>query len=290
MRWLSSTRNKVLLCAPALIFYSVFYIFSLGFALFYSVTNFSGLGKAKFVGLINYLNLFKDNLFFISLKNTFIILIISFIVLLPLAFIWAYILDMGFRGHSFLKAMTFTPYVIAPIVVGTIWWFILDPEIGLVCAILKAIGHPEWNQTWIGGKVLTPYSISVVYIWQSMCFHATIMLAGLKSIPKDIYEAADVDGANRRQKVFRITIPLMKETFIMNVALLVTGALKIFELVQQLTAGGPNHFSETLVTYMYFTVFKQYKYGYGMAIAVFVLILSAIFSIAYIKNSRKKLN
>ena len=82
----------------------------------------------------------------------------------------------------------------------------------MISAILKAIGHPEWNQTWIGGKVLTPYSISVVYIWQSMCFHATIMLAGLKSIPKDIYEAADVDGANRRQKVFRITIPLISMT------------------------------------------------------------------------------
>ena len=101
MRWLSSTRNKVLLCAPALIFYSVFYIFSLGFALFYSVTNFSGLGKAKFVGLINYLNLFKDNLFFISLKNTFIILIISFIVLLPLAFYLGLYSGYGVQKRTF---------------------------------------------------------------------------------------------------------------------------------------------------------------------------------------------
>ena len=290
MHWLSSVRNKILLSAPALIFYSVFYVFSLGFAFVYSFTNFSGLGKAKFIGFSNYLNLFHDDLFFISLKNTFIILIISFVFLLPLAFIWAYVLDTGFRGHSVIKAMTFTPYVIAPIVVGTIWWFILDPEIGLIRALLNAIGHPEWNQAWIGGNVLTPYSISIVYIWQTMCFHATIMLAGLKSISQDIYEASDVDGASRMQKIFLITLPLMKETFIMNVALLVTGALKIFELVQQLTDGGPNHFSETLVTYMYFTVFKTYKYGYGMALAIFILLLSAIFSIAYIKNSRKKLN
>ncbi len=142
MRWLSSTRNKVLLLCAGFNFLFGFYIFSLGFALFYSFTNFSGLGKAKFVGLINYLNLFKDNLFFYFSQKYFYHSDYFFYSLLPLAFIWAYILDMGFRGHSFLKAMTFTPYVIAPIVVGTIWWFILDPEIGLVCAILKAIGHP----------------------------------------------------------------------------------------------------------------------------------------------------
>lgn len=289
MGWLSSTKNKILLSGPSFLFYTLYYIFSVFVAVYYSFTNYTGLGKPRFILFDNYKRLFTDMLFLNSLKNTFIILALSLIIMLPVAFAWAYILDMGFRGYSVLKAMTFTPYVIAPIVTGTIWWYILDPEIGLIKALLTIIGHPEWNLQWIGGKVLTPYSVSIVYIWQVMCFNATIMLAGLKSIPYDLYEAAHVDGANRRQKLFYLTLPMMSEVFIMNVALIVTGGLKVFEVVRQLTMGGPNHLSETMVTYMYFTTFSSYKYGYGMALSVVVLALSAIFSISYIKNARKKL-
>lgn len=290
MRWISSIRNKTIMCLPAFIFYTLYFMVSVGMAFYYSFTNFSGLGKVKFIGLSNYINLFKDRFFSYSIMNTFIILGISLLVLLPLAFAWAYVLDMGFKGHTALKAMTFTPYVIAPIVVGTIWWFILDPAVGLLRVFLDAAGLSAWNQVWIGGPVLTPYSVSIVYCWQTMCFHATIMLAGLKAIPQEIYEAANVDGASRGQKLFLLTLPLMRDTFIMNVALLITGGLKIFELVKQLTMGGPNHLSETLVTYMHFIVFDVHKYGYGMAIAIIVLLLSAVFSVSYIRTARKKLS
>ena len=94
------------------------------------------------------------------------------------------------------------------------------------------------------------------------------LLSGIKAIPGDIYEACDIDGANLLQRLFYVTIPMLKETFIINIVLVVTGVFKIYELVYQMTGGGPAHQSELLTSYMYFTVFTSRKYGYGMAIAV----------------------
>lgn len=183
--------------------------------------------------------------------------------------------------------MNFTPYIIAPILVGTIWMFILDPKIGLVNGLLCNIGLDSWQQDWIGGKTLTPYSVGIVYTWQSIGFYATIFLAGLKTISRDLYEVASVEGANFRQRLLYITIPLLKETIIINMVLMITGALKIFEIVYQLTNGEPNHLSDVVVTYMYYITFKRMKYGEGMAIAMVILIISVIISFAYIRNARK---
>lgn len=290
MRWLSTIRNKLILHIPSFLFFTFYSVLSVIMAIYYSFTDFKGLGTPEFIGFRNYSRIFSDAIFLTAFNNTLIILVLSSVILLPLSFAWAYILDIPFKGNGLVKVMSFTPYVIAPIIVGTIWLFILDPEIGLLSSFFRAIGKPGWIHQWIGGDKLTPYSVTIVWVWQTMCFHSTIMLAGLKSISHDIYEAASVDGAGRIKTIFFITLPLMKETFITNIALQITGGLKIFEVVNELTGGGPNHKSETLITYMYSITFSRYKYGYGMSLSVLVLIISAVFSIGYIKNARQKLS
>lgn len=107
--------------------------------------------------------------------------------------------------------MDFSPNVIAPILVGLMWVFILDPHMGLVNAFLQQIGLESWQQEWIGGQTLTPYCVALVYIWQVLGFYATIFLAGLKTISPDIYEASQIDGANRRQQVLFISLPMLKK-------------------------------------------------------------------------------
>ena len=284
MHWLSKKSTKIIMIMPAVILFTVFFLAPIFISVYYSFTDFSGIGAAKFIGFKNYQVLLKDKFFFIALKNTFIILIGITITILPLSFIVALLLEKPFRGSGVVQSMIFAPNVIAPILVGLIWLFILDPKMGMINAILRSIGLSDYQQQWIGGKTLTPYSVAFVYLWQVLGFYTTINMAGLRSIPADIYEAAEIDGANYFQRIRKITIPMMNNTI-----LIITGGFKIFETVKQLTNGGPNHMSDVLVTYMYDTTFTSSRYGYGMAVATVSFVLCLIFSIIYLVNVGKSL-
>ena len=289
MHWLSKKNTKIIMIMPAVILFTVFFLAPIFISVYYSFTDFSGIGTAKFIGFKNYQVLLKDKFFFIALKNTFIILIGITITILPLSFIVALLLEKPFRGSGVVQSMIFAPNVIAPILVGLIWLFILDPKMGMINAILRSIGLSDYQQQWIGGKTLTPYSVAFVYLWQVLGFYTTINMAGLRSIPADIYEAAEIDGANYFQRIRKITIPMMKNTIVINTILIITGGFKIFETVKQLTNGGPNHMSDVLVTYMYDTTFTSSRYGYGMAVATVSFVLCLIFSIIYLVNVGKSL-
>lgn len=289
MHWLSKKSTKIIMIMPAVILFTVFFMAPIFISVYYSFTDFSGIGAAKFIGFKNYQVLLNDKFFFIALKNTFIILIGITITILPLSFIVALLLEKPFRGSGVVQSMIFAPNVIAPILVGLIWLFILDPKMGMINAILRSIGLSDYQQQWIGGKTLTPYSVAFVYLWQVLGFYTTINMAGLRSIPADIYEAAEIDGANYFQRIRKITIPMMKNTIVINTILIITGGFKIFETVKQLTNGGPNHMSDVLVTYMYDTTFTSSRYGYGMAVATVSFVLCLIFSIIYLVNVGKSL-
>lgn len=289
MHWLSKKSTKIIMIMPAVILFTVFFLAPIFISVYYSFTDFSGIGAAKFIGFKNYQVLLKDKFFFIALKNTFIILIGITITILPLSFIVALLLEKPFRGSGAVQSMIFAPNVIAPILVGLICLFILDPKMGMINAILRSIGLSDYQQQWIGGKTLTPYSVAFVYLWQVLGFYTTINMAGLRSIPADIYEAAEIDGANYFQRIRKITIPMMKNTIVINTILIITGGFKIFETVKQLTNGGPNHMSDVLVTYMYDTTFTSSRYGYGMAVATVSFVLCLIFSIIYLVNVGKSL-
>lgn len=289
MHWLSKKSTKIIMIMPAVILFTVFFLAPIFISVYYSFTDFSGIGAAKFIGFKNYQVLLNDKFFFIALKNTFIILIGITITILPLSFIVALLLEKPFRGSGVVQSMIFASNVIAPILVGLIWLFILDPKMGMINAILRSIGLSDYQQQWIGGKTLTPYSVAFVYLWQVLGFYTTINMAGLRSIPADIYEAAEIDGANYFQRIRKITIPMMKNTIVINTILIITGGFKIFETVKQLTNGGPNHMSDVLVTYMYDTTFTSSRYGYGMAVATVSFVLCLIFSIIYLVNVGKSL-
>lgn len=274
MRWYSSTLNKILLILPTLLVYLVYIIAPIFIATYYSFTKFSGIGQPQLVGLSNYARLLKDPLFIIALKNTIIVLVVTIAILIPGAFLLSMLMNRNIKGLGIVRAINYAPSIIAPIMVGLIWVFILDPHIGLVNVFLNKIGLSSMALEWIGGDKLTPFSVAIVQSWQSLGYIATIFLAGLTLIPDELYEAADIDGASPFQKMMTITIPMLNETFKMNLILVITLVFKIFETVLQLTNGGPNHLSEVLVTYMYSTTFTSGEYGYGMSIAVVTLIFT----------------
>ncbi len=288
MYWLSKKRYKIGLMLPTLIVYCVFIILPIIIAIYYSFTRYSGIGKARFTGLSNYVRLFKDEVFWVSLKNTLIIFILAFVLLLTLSFLIALLLNNKLKGTGLSKALIFSPAIIAPIIVGIIWVYILDPNVGIINNILDALNLDMLKQKWIGGETLSPYSIAVIYFWQQLGYLVTIFVAGLKMIPEEVLEAVKIDGANGWQRIRYVIIPMMKST-ISNVAvLIITGVFKIFEIVQQTTGGGPNHLSETLVTYSYSTTFTSGDYGYGMSLATVTFILSLVITGIYSFLTREK--
>lgn len=288
MHWLSKKRHIAGMLIPTLLVYTVFIIVPIFMAIFYSFTKYSGIGAPSFNGLKNYKRLFQDDVFWTSFKNTIIIFVVAFILLMVIAFLVALLLNSKLKFNGFCKALIFSPAIIAPIIVGIIWVYILDPEIGVLNAVLDFVGLEGLKQKWIGGPTLTPYSIAFIYFWQQLGYIVTIYIAGLKMIPGDVMEAAVIDGASAVQKVRYITIPLMKAQISTVAVLVITGVFKIFEIVQQTTNGGPNHMSETLVTYSYATAFSNHEYGYGMALATITFVVSLIIVGVYSKLTKEK--
>lgn len=286
MVWISSRWKIALMLAPALAFFTVFIAYPLGYSLVFSLTKFQGFGEPEFIGLDNYAALLDDPFFWRSLQNTLIILVVSLAVLVPGSFGLALLLRRTLRAGGALRALVFAPAIIAPILVGLIWVFLLDPKIGLLNRALAGLGVGPVQ--WIGGDTLTPYAVALVFVWSSIGFAMTIFYAGRQVLPDDVLEASSLDGATGWQQLRYVTVPMMRETFAIVTILMITNVFKIFELVYMLTGGGPVHRSETLVSYMYFLTFTNQKYGLGMSLAVIITLLGAVVSVAYLLASRER--
>ena len=287
MHWFSTKKTKILMVAPAIILFLLYIIIPVFMAFYYGFTNFTGIGKPEFLGFRNYITLFKDKIFYISLKNTGLVLAMSLLLIVPCSFGLSLLFARKMRGGKLVKAFCFSPNIISPILIGLIWVFILDPKIGLINAFLRYINvsaQPEW----IGGKTLTPYCVGVIFLWQTLGYNATIFLAGIKMVPPELYEASEIDGAGNMQQLIYITFPMIRQTIIIVMLLVITGCFKIFEIVYQLTGGGPNHMSDLLVTYMYYSTFTSSRYGYGMSIASVTFLISALFAVIYLYVTREQ--
>ena len=285
MVWVSSRWRIALMVLPALVIFTAFFAYPVAYAVGYSFTNAAGFSPGHFVGSANYTALVHDGFFWQSLENTLLILVLSVAFLVPASFALALVLQRRIRGAGALRALVFGPAIVAPILVGLVWVFILDPRVGLLNHLLGPLGVPQVR--WIGGDSLTPYSVAIVFCWASIGFAMTIFYAGLQLLPTDVMEAGALDGANKWQQLRYITVPMMRETIGIVSVLLITNVFKIFELVYVLTGGGPVHRSETLVSYMYYVTFTDQRYGSGMAIAVVVFVLGAMTALGYLALARR---
>ena len=286
MTWLSSRWKIAVMVVPALLLFSVFIAYPVVYSLVFSFTRFNGFESPAFNGGANYATLFADKFFWRSLGNTAIIFVVTLVVLIPLAFGLALLMQRRIPAAGALRSLVFAPAIIAPNLSGLIWIFILDPHVGLLNRILGQLGLPE--PEWIGGNTLTPFSVSWVYVWSQLGFAMTIFYAGLQLLPAEVLEASEIDGANGIKRVWYVVVPMIRETFIIITVLMITGVFKVFEIVLVLTGGGPVHASETLVSYTYFITFSSQRYGLGMAGAVIVTVLGMIVGLAYLIVARRR--
>lgn len=241
-------------------------------SIYYGFTDYSGMGSYNFVGLENYKNLFHDAAFGTALKNSLLLAIGFIFIQHPLAIIVAAVLDkLGGKGENFFRCVYFIPNVISVAVIAYLWKFIYNPDFGLLNNIIKAFGG-RGDINWLRYDTAI-WSVLIVLIWHGFGWGMLIYYTGIKNIDPVLYEAAEIDGANKVQTFLRITLPQMKPVIQVNVTMAVISALKQMETVYLLTNGGPGNRTQFAANYLYQQAFKAYKYGYGNAIGVVFIVI-----------------
>lgn len=289
MHHIYNKKTFILFALPMFLAFTLLFTFSLFLAFGYSFTSYRGIGEAVWNSFKNYKLLLTDKLLWVSIINTFKMAAVNLVIALPVSFVIAYLLQKTSRKNTVYKTILFAPYIIPGTIAGLIWLFILDPSSGLINSMLRIIGLENLEQQWIGGTVLSPYCIGIVCAWASTGFYMVLWQLGIKNLPGEVLEASLIDGCNKRQQIMKVMLPMLKDTLTSTIILILTGALKIYEYVYILTGGGPNHSSESIVSYMYTTTFIDRQYGYGMAIAVveFVFALLVTGLSLFISNRKR---
>lgn len=274
MKSIRSNKYTILLfVAVPMLIYVFFALIPILYNIYISLFDTNLLTPGKFVGLKNYARLLKDTTFLRALRNNIFLVIGSLAAHMGLGLFFANAIFQKVKGSKFFQSVFFLPSVICGVAVGLIWTFVYHGNYGLLNAFLKLIGQGDLQQVWLSNKNLALICIIVVVMWQWVGYHVVIQLAAMRNIPQELYEAAQLDGASEWQQFKNITVPLIRPILKVGAVLIITGALKYYDLVAVMTNGGPNHATEVMSTYMYYEAFNVLKFGYSSAIGVVLLIL-----------------
>jgi len=253
VRRLQDNLTVILFLAPAFILFVVFLIFPIFRSVYYSMYNWNGLGPAvRFVGLDNFKQILTDQVFLKGIGNCVIIVILSLAIQLPLALGLSIMVGRDLPGRAFFRSIFFMPYVISEVIAAIIWMslFAPDPERGFLNALLILIPGVQ-PQNFLGDVNQVMACVFVVLTWKYFGLHMLLFMAGLQNIPREVEEAAMIDGANRWQTLWYVTVPLLGSTIRTATYLSVLGSLTQFNLIWIMTRGGPVNASEVMATYMY---------------------------------------
>lgn len=267
---------------PTLIIFSVFIVYPVTQVFYKSLFSSSGFGGGEeFIGLANFKELFTDEIFIKSLKNTGFLMLVVPAITLFLSLVFASILSFGnLREKHLYRTIFFFPSILSFVVIGILWSFIYHPNMGIVNEVMNWMGLNQYALTWLGSKDTVLWAIALVMVWQAVGYYMVMYLAGMDGVPRELYEAASMDGANVVQQFFKITIPMLWEIIRITIIFSINGVLNIsFVLVVVMTAGGPNNASQVALTYMYKQAFVNANFGYAMAIAVIVFTVSLLLSL-----------
>ncbi|WP_425457334.1 carbohydrate ABC transporter permease [Bacillus velezensis] len=274
-----------LFLAPALIFLLFVYIPIIE-NVFFSLFEWSSFQPEKtFIGLKNYIDLFHDPVFFTALRNNVLYAVISLICQVGGGLILAAVLEdrLVRKWSPFFRTVFFLPVVISMTVIALLFDFIYNPEIGLLNQLLEAVGLDELTRAWLGDENTAMLSVIFVSQWQSVGYIAMLYIVSIQSIPAELYESAQLDGAGKIQQFFHITVPQTKEMSFVAVVMTLTGAFTVFNEPYILTGGGPGNASEVLSTFLYKSAFTKDMMGYASAIATVVLLLKLALSLIQMK-------
>jgi raffinose/stachyose/melibiose transport system permease protein len=283
LRRFQDNLTVILFLAPAFILFLVFLVYPIFRSVYYSLFNWNGLGPAiHFVGLNNFKQILTDQVFLKGVGNCIVIVVLSLAIQLPLALMLAIMVGRDLPGRAFFRSIFFMPYVISEVIAAIIWLslFAPDPERGFINALLILIPGVQ-PQNFLGDMNQVMVCVFVVLTWKYFGLHMLLFMAGLQNIPKEVEEAAMIDGANRWQSIRYVTVPLLGTTIRTATYLSVLGSLTQFNLIWIMTRGGPVNASEVMATYMYRYAFIRFQLGYGSAVALVMLVFCLAFSVVY---------
>lgn len=239
-------------------------------------------------GLSNYSRAFADPIFWIALRNNLIIVIGSIVLQVGFGTILAAMLDRGLpRGATIFRTIIFAPMVVSAVAVAVIWQVILDPNAGALNTIIKSVGLTPPTLGWLGDPNISIWVVLVIACWQYTGFMMVLILAGLQGIPKELYEAAALDGAKGLTAFRHITLPSIRNVLIVAVLITTIGGFKVFDLIFATTQGGPANATQVLGTYIYLQAFNLGNMGYANAISVILLMIAVVLGWVQITVSRK---
>ncbi len=266
---------------PALMILGVFVFYPLVRNIIYSFQSFTLSSVTKeWVGLKNYATLLSDKIILTCLKNNILYALISIVIQVGFGLVLAAVLeDVAFRKLApTLRSIYFIPTVISMTVVCLLFDFVYNPQMGLLNSFLEMIGLESLTKIWLGSKKTAMYAVIAVSQWQSTGYVAMLFIVAIQKIPRDLYEAAEVDGASKIKQFFYITVPQVRQMFFVTMILTVSGAFTVFNEPYILTSGGPGTATMVLSLHMYQTGFVKNNMGYASTIAMLIFVITAVLS------------
>jgi multiple sugar transport system permease protein/raffinose/stachyose/melibiose transport system permease protein len=271
------------LAGPALIVFALFVIVPVIMAAYYGFFRWKGLGvPTDFIGFDNYVSILSDRTFREAVGHNFFVVIFSLVLQGPAAILFALLMNQKIRGRSIIRVLIFVPYVISEVIVGT-GWRLMTADTGAINGLLGKIGLESLEQSWLADPAIAKWTLMIIITWKYIGFAVILMLAGLQSIPEELYEAAAIDGASFWRCQFSITLPLLGPTIRIWAFLSIIGSLQLFDLVNIVwgqyiaaTAG-----TSTMATYMYLNGHMSGNYGFGNAVAVVLFLISLTVALIY---------
>lgn len=281
--------SRYLFLLPAALIYVSVIILPAFFSLYISFFKWNGVAPRKtFVGFKNYIFLAsRDTTFQQAIVNNFIWLFMTLVFTVSIALLFAMLINRPFKGNSVVRGVLYLPYVFSGIVVAIIWSWVYHPQLGLLNGLFLMLGLGPFPKALLADADTALYAVYAASLWQTVGAPMILFLAGLQTIPTELNEAARIDGANRRQVFRHITVPMLRETFIIVLATQIIHSMKVFDIIRGMTGGGPGTATQTLATYMVTQTFTFTNYGLGTAIAWIMVLVMMVVVIPYVSYMSK---
>jgi raffinose/stachyose/melibiose transport system permease protein len=264
--------------APAMLLFAFVVLVPSARGVYYAFTDWDGLSPDfSFVGFGNFADMARDPDARQAVWHTLVIAVAITVIQNGFGLLLALGVNSMIKSRNLLRVLLFAPAVVTPIVTAYLWRNLLGPD-GAVNSLFGAVGLDSWQQDWLGDPQLALWSIVGVIVWQFGGYSMVIFLAGLQSVPKEIYEAAAIDGTGPVRRFWSVTRPLLAPAFTINLMLSIIGGIKLFDQVYALTGGGPGHATDTISTLIYKDAFTLGEFGYSIALAVVLTIIVAVAS------------
>ncbi len=284
------SRIGFLFSLPTILFFLFFISIPVIFTIVLTFADWKGydLNQIKFIGFANFAEVFTDKIFLKSFINTAIFVGFTTLFLNFFGFIGAMIIDQKVAGARFLKNTIFLPVLLSPIIIGIMWSRMLD-AFGVINKILLAAGFIKLPILFLGSSKIALYTVIVATLWQFTGYDMLLYYAGLQGIENHLLEAARIDGASEFKVTTRIIIPTLSPVITITMLLNIIGGFKVFEIVYVMTAGGPNHGSEVLATYLFQQAFRFNNMGFSSVIAMVIVFISLIVSVIRLRVTNREI-